>query len=154
TSIRFRNVTVAALVVCKNPATNFKVETTGGARKCQSMTRSRIESTSGRKPSLPAFPTPRLRLLSLVEMDEAMKRKSRTDNLDLFRKISGCIQIIAANFHNRQMENKITDEWRLMSLVIDRVCLVLYIVMNLIGNVLFIYNSPTLYDDRPSLGKT
>ncbi|KAL6724686.1 hypothetical protein Aduo_019551 [Ancylostoma duodenale] len=120
----------------------------------ESMTRSRIESTSGRKPSLPAFPTPRLRLLSLVEMDEAMKRKSRTDNLDLFRKISGCIQIIAANFHNRQMENKITDEWRLMSLVIDRVCLVLYIVMNLIGNVLFIYNSPTLYDDRPSLGKT
>lgn len=42
----------------------------------------------------------------------------------------------------------------MMSLVIDRVCLVLYIVMNLVGNVLFIYNSPTLYDDRPSLGKT
>ncbi|KIH47924.1 hypothetical protein ANCDUO_22011 [Ancylostoma duodenale] len=52
-----------------------------------------------------------LKLKPLVEpesvMDEAMKRKSRTDNLDLFRKISGCIQIIAANFHNRQMENKV-----------------------------------------------
>ncbi|KAK6760411.1 hypothetical protein RB195_021759 [Necator americanus] len=102
----------------------------------------------------PAFRTPRLRLLSLVEMDEAMKRRNRTDNLDLFRKISGSIQIIAANFHNRQMEDKITDEWRLMSLVIDRVCLVLYIVMNLVVNVLLFYNSPTLYDDRPSLGKT
>ncbi|KHJ98207.1 hypothetical protein OESDEN_01802 [Oesophagostomum dentatum] len=112
------------------------------------------EVSTKKKPSIPAFHTPRLRLLSLIEMDQAMKRRSHTDNLNLFRRISNCIQIIAANFHNRQMEDKITDEWRLMSLVIDRLCLILYLVLNLIGNVLFIYNSPTLFDDRPSLGKT
>uniref|UniRef100_A0A1I7XG74 Neur_chan_memb domain-containing protein n=1 Tax=Heterorhabditis bacteriophora TaxID=37862 RepID=A0A1I7XG74_HETBA len=87
-------------------------------------------------------------------MDETMKLRNETDNVDLFRKIAGNLQIIAANFHNRQMENKITDEWRLMSLVIDRVFLIIYLVFNLAGNVLFIYNSPTLYDNRPSLAKT
>ncbi|CAJ0609062.1 unnamed protein product [Cylicocyclus nassatus] len=106
------------------------------------------------KMSKRTFHTPRLRLLSLIEMDQAMKRKNRTANVDLLRKLAGSIKIIAANFHNRKMENKISDEWRLMSLVVDRVCLILYLVMNVIGNVLFIYNSPTLYDDRPSLGKT
>ncbi|CAD6187526.1 unnamed protein product [Caenorhabditis auriculariae] len=102
----------------------------------------------------PVFPTQRLRLLSLVQMDEALKRRCVADNLDLFRKIFGHLKIIAAHFHNQQLESRITDEWQLMSLVIDRVFLILYLVINITANILFFYNAPTLFDQRPSLTQT
>uniref|UniRef100_A0A8L8KB14 Acetylcholine receptor subunit alpha-type unc-63 n=1 Tax=Heligmosomoides polygyrus TaxID=6339 RepID=A0A8L8KB14_HELPZ len=111
------------------------------------------EEEKGHKEPSP-FCSPRLRLLSLVEMDEELKKRSRLDNLDLVKKISDNLQIIAASFHNLQMEDTISDEWRLMSLVIDRVFLLLYIVMNLCAIALFVYNSPTLYDTRPILANT
>ncbi|CAI4220809.1 unnamed protein product [Auanema sp. JU1783] len=113
----------------------------------------RLATSSQIKPDSPLIPPQRLRLLSLVQMDVALKQKNKIDNLSLFRIISGQLNIIAANFHNQQMEGKITDEWRLMSLVVDRLFLVIYLISNAVMNVWFIMNSPTLFDNRPALGQ-
>lgn len=107
------------------------------------------------------------------QLDVAIKNTYKADNLALFRSIAGNLHIIAANFHNQQMESKvnlklittattttiiilnfllqITDEWRLMSLVIDRLFLIIHLTVNMMVNVWFIYNSPTLFDNRPVL---
>lgn len=38
-----------------------------------------------------------------------------------------------------------------MSLVIDRIFLILFLAVSMAANIMFVYNSPTLFDDRPSL---
>ncbi|CAB3410329.1 unnamed protein product [Caenorhabditis bovis] len=104
--------------------------------------------------SSPILPPQRMRLLSLVQLDEALKQRCAADNVDLFRKISGHLRVISAHFHNIKMESKITDEWQLMSLVIDRIFLIIYIVINMVANIWFLYNAPTLFDQRPTLTQT
>lgn len=83
-------------------------------------------------------------------MDETFRNNGAADAHSLFQRISNSVQIIAAHFHNQNQESKvgmninkmipipffqITDEWRLMSLVIDRICLIIYFVLNLAANV-------------------
>uniref|UniRef100_A0A1I7T983 Neur_chan_memb domain-containing protein n=1 Tax=Caenorhabditis tropicalis TaxID=1561998 RepID=A0A1I7T983_9PELO len=126
-------------------------ETTTPRTGSVSVTASVTQKTPNPNNSSPVFPPQRLRLLSLVQMDEALKQRCAADNLDLFRKIAGHLKIISAHFHNQQMESKITEEWQLMSLVIDRIFLILFLAVSMAANIMFVYNSPTLFDDRPSL---
>lgn len=49
---------------------------------------------------------------------------------------------------------QITDEWRLMSLVIDRICLLVYFILNMIAISLFILQASSLFDSRQPLQRT
>lgn len=40
-----------------------------------------------------------------------------------------------------------------MALTIDRICLIIYLVLNLSATALFIYNSPVLFDSRMPISK-
>ncbi|CAJ0559181.1 unnamed protein product, partial [Mesorhabditis spiculigera] len=123
-------------------------------RKLRRMARRGRRVRSKRAPAAdtsPVFRSRRLRLLSLVEMDVSFRNRSAADAHSLIKQLSNSVQIIAAHFHNQSQESKITDEWRLMSLVIDRIFLIVYVLLNLGANVWFVLSVPTIFDDRPEL---
>ncbi|CAJ0944425.1 unnamed protein product, partial [Mesorhabditis belari] len=123
------------------------------ARKARRMARRgrRVRSKPPTNDQSPIFQSKRLRLLSLVEMDETFRNKSAADAHSLFKRLSNAVQIIAAHFHNQNQESKITDEWRLMSLVIDRICLIIYLILNVAATIWFLLSCPTFFDERPEL---
>ncbi|VDK43963.1 unnamed protein product [Anisakis simplex] len=49
---------------------------------------------------------------------------------------------------------RITDEWRLMSLVIDRICLIIYFVLNVVAILSFFLQAQFLFDTREPLQRT
>ncbi|KHN74860.1 Acetylcholine receptor subunit alpha-type unc-38 [Toxocara canis] len=108
-------------------------------------------------PSLNLPVSPRMRLLSLSEVqvtEQKLLSAEKGAHMQLFRDMAANVAVIAANFHNTVLQDKITDEWRLMSLVIDRICLVVYFVLNMIAISLFILQAPSLFDARQPLQRT
>ncbi|VDK74300.1 unnamed protein product [Anisakis simplex] len=49
---------------------------------------------------------------------------------------------------------EITDEWRLMSLVIDRICLIISFVLNVVAILSFFLQAQSLFDTREPLQRT
>uniref|UniRef100_F1L897 Acetylcholine receptor subunit alpha-type unc-38 n=1 Tax=Ascaris suum TaxID=6253 RepID=F1L897_ASCSU len=113
-----------------------------------------------RKYTLPTLNMPvssRMRLLSLSEVQVAEQKLLSVEkgaHTQLFRDIAANVAVIAANFHNTVLQDKITDEWRLMSLVIDRICLLVYFVLNMVAISLFILQASSLFDARQPLQRT
>ncbi|MFH4973812.1 hypothetical protein AB6A40_000521 [Gnathostoma spinigerum] len=93
----------------------------------------------------------RRRLLSLVEVEDVHHRllsPPKTVHAKIIHDMAANVAVIAATFKANEMESIITDEWRLMSLVIDRIFAWIYLILNLVSILLFIFKSQALFDTR------
>jgi len=115
-----------------------------------------IDGNSNQLDGTPAqFGCSRLRLLSLVEelQTKATNVQAGT-HLALFRRMACNVALIGATFAKVELEGKVVNEWRLMSLVIDRLCLIAYLTLNIIATTMVILQSPALFDQRRALSRT
>ncbi|KJH46086.1 Neurotransmitter-gated ion-channel transmembrane region [Dictyocaulus viviparus] len=65
---------------------------------------------------------------------------------DLIRRMIDNVSFIADHFRAMKKEDKISSDWSYVANVIDRLVLIVFTFVNLVGTVLIIQNSPLLFD--------
>ncbi|VDO75432.1 unnamed protein product [Heligmosomoides polygyrus] len=65
---------------------------------------------------------------------------------DLIRRMIDNVSFIADHFRAMKKEDKISSDWSYVANVIDRLVLIIFTFVNVIGTVLIIQNSPMLFD--------
>ncbi|CAI4233167.1 unnamed protein product [Auanema sp. JU1783] len=67
---------------------------------------------------------------------------------DLIRRMIDNIGFIADHFRAIKKEDKISSDWSYVANVIDRLVLIVFLAVNVIGTILIVWNSPVFFDDR------
>ncbi|CAJ0590969.1 unnamed protein product [Cylicocyclus nassatus] len=65
---------------------------------------------------------------------------------DLIRRMIDNVSFIADHFRAMKKEDKISSDWSYVANVIDRLVLIIFTTVNLVGTILIIRNSPILFD--------
>ncbi|KAJ1373025.1 Dihydropyrimidine dehydrogenase [NADP(+)] [Parelaphostrongylus tenuis] len=65
---------------------------------------------------------------------------------DLIRRMIDNVSFIADHFRAMKKEDKISSDWSYVANVIDRLVLIVFTFVNLVGTILIIQNSPMLFD--------
>ncbi|VDL69278.1 unnamed protein product [Nippostrongylus brasiliensis] len=65
---------------------------------------------------------------------------------DLIRRMIDNVSFIADHFRAMKKEDKISSDWSYVANVIDRLVLIIFTFVNIVGTVLIIQNSPMLFD--------
>uniref|UniRef100_A0A8R1XNM4 Uncharacterized protein n=1 Tax=Onchocerca volvulus TaxID=6282 RepID=A0A8R1XNM4_ONCVO len=61
------------------------------------------------------------------------------------------VTFIANHFKNNEKDRQVIEDWKYMSMVIDRIFLILFILACVIGSVIIILRAPTIYDKTTAL---
>nr|AFY08300.1 nicotinic acetylcholine receptor alpha subunit 8 [Oesophagostomum dentatum] len=109
---------------------------------------------SSRRPS-PYF----LTVPSTINEDDSKKTRGELNKMrlsqlahlrglhpDLIRRMIDNVSFIADHFRAMKKEDKISSDWSYVANVIDRLVLIIFTFVNLVGTVLIIQNSPMLFD--------
>uniref|UniRef100_A0A1I7Z5B1 Neur_chan_memb domain-containing protein n=1 Tax=Steinernema glaseri TaxID=37863 RepID=A0A1I7Z5B1_9BILA len=70
---------------------------------------------------------------------------------DLIRRMIDNVAFIADHFRAQSKEGKVSEDWSYVAMVIDRLMLIIFTVVNIVGTTMIITQSPTLYDFRPPM---
>ncbi|KAL3089440.1 hypothetical protein niasHT_020864 [Heterodera trifolii] len=62
------------------------------------------------------------------------------------------VTFIAEHFRREEEDQQIIEDWKYVSVVLDRIFLITFTVVCLLGCVLIIFRAPTIYDRTPALG--
>ncbi|KAK0408386.1 hypothetical protein QR680_003923 [Steinernema hermaphroditum] len=94
--------------------------------------------------------------LNVAQMVDGQMRLSQLAQLrgmhpDLIRRMIDNVAFIADHFRAESKEGKVSEDWSYVAMVIDRLMLIIFTFVNLIGTALIITQSPTLYDFRPPM---
>ncbi|VDK18642.1 unnamed protein product [Anisakis simplex] len=110
-----------------------------------------ITNITARRPS-PYF-------LSVAQLIDGQMRLSQLAQLrgmhpDLIRRMLDNIAFISDHFRGLKKEDKISEDWSYVSMVIDRLMLILFSTVNVVGTFVILLQSPSFYDTRPALTNT
>ncbi|KAL1226707.1 Acetylcholine receptor subunit alpha-like [Trichinella spiralis] len=64
----------------------------------------------------------------------------------LLQKLIANVNFIAAHIAMLEYDQRLSDEWSYVASVVDRVFMILFSVVNLLGTIVFVAQSPILYD--------
>nr|AUO38744.1 nicotinic acetylcholine receptor alpha subunit 8 [Ascaris suum] len=70
---------------------------------------------------------------------------------DLIRRMIDNISFISDHFRALKKEDKVSEDWSYVSMVIDRLMLILFSTVNVVGTFVILLQSPTFYDTRPPM---
>uniref|UniRef100_A0A183CBU1 Nicotinic acetylcholine receptor alpha subunit n=1 Tax=Globodera pallida TaxID=36090 RepID=A0A183CBU1_GLOPA len=62
------------------------------------------------------------------------------------------VTFIAEHFRREEDDQQVIEDWKYVSVVLDRIFLITFTVVCLLGCVLIIFRAPTIYDRTPALG--
>ena len=63
------------------------------------------------------------------------------------------VTFIAEHFRREEEDQQVIEDWKYVSVVLDRIFLITFTVVCFLGCVLIIFRAPTIYDRTPALGK-
>lgn len=95
-------------------------------------------------------------ILSVASMMHSETRLSQLAQLrgmhpDVIRRMIDNVAFIADHFRAQKKEQKISEEWSYVAMVIDRLLLIIFTLGNLIGTFIIIFSSPVIFDTREPL---
>ncbi|PIC17286.1 hypothetical protein B9Z55_023582 [Caenorhabditis nigoni] len=70
---------------------------------------------------------------------------------DLIRNMIQNVEFIAEYFNSLKKEDKISEDWSYVANVIDRIFLIIFSIMNVVGTWVILFNSPAMFDNRTPL---
>lgn len=70
---------------------------------------------------------------------------------DLIRNMIQNVEFIAEYFNSLKKEDKVSEDWSYVANVIDRIFLIIFSIMNVVGTWVILLNSPALFDNRTPL---
>lgn len=70
---------------------------------------------------------------------------------DLIRNMIQNVEFIAEYFNSLKKEDKISEDWSYVANVIDRIFLIIFSIMNVVGTWVILLNSPAMFDNRTPL---
>ncbi|CAP34909.2 Protein CBR-ACR-8 [Caenorhabditis briggsae] len=70
---------------------------------------------------------------------------------DLIRNMIQNVEFIAEYFNSLKKEDKISEDWSYVANVIDRIFLIIFSIMNVVGTWVILINSPAMFDNRTPL---
>uniref|UniRef100_A0A914PXR1 Uncharacterized protein n=3 Tax=Panagrolaimus TaxID=55784 RepID=A0A914PXR1_9BILA len=95
-------------------------------------------------------------ILSVASMMHSETRLSQLAQLrgmhpDVIRRMIDNVAFIADHFRAQKKEQKISEEWSYVAMIIDRLLLIIFTLGNLIGTFIIIFSSPVIFDTREPL---
>uniref|UniRef100_A0AC35FRP6 Neurotransmitter-gated ion-channel transmembrane domain-containing protein n=1 Tax=Panagrolaimus sp. PS1159 TaxID=55785 RepID=A0AC35FRP6_9BILA len=95
-------------------------------------------------------------ILSVASMMHSETRLSQLAQLrgmhsDVIRRMIDNVAFIADHFRAQKKEQKISEEWSYVAMIIDRLLLIIFTIGNLIGTFIIIFSSPVIFDTREPL---
>uniref|UniRef100_A0AC34F3F2 Uncharacterized protein n=1 Tax=Panagrolaimus sp. ES5 TaxID=591445 RepID=A0AC34F3F2_9BILA len=95
-------------------------------------------------------------ILSVASMMHSETRLSQLAQLrgmhpDVIRRMIDNVAFIADHFRAQKKEQKISEEWSYVAMIIDRLLLIIFTIGNMVGTFIIIFSSPVIFDTREPL---
>ncbi|MCP9264964.1 Acetylcholine receptor subunit alpha-like [Dirofilaria immitis] len=94
--------------------------------------------------------------LSINNLIDGQMRLSQLAQLrgmhpDLIRRMIDNVSFIADHFRAMKKDDQVSEDWCYVSMVLDRLMLMIFSVINIFGTLIILLQSPVLYDSRPPM---
>nr|CDP97556.1 BMA-ACR-8 [Brugia malayi] len=94
--------------------------------------------------------------LSISNLIDGQMRLSQLAQLrgmhpDLIRRMIDNVSFIADHFRAMKKDDQVSEDWCYISMVLDRLMLMIFSVINVCGTLIILLQSPVLYDSRPPM---
>ncbi|VDK65994.1 unnamed protein product [Onchocerca ochengi] len=94
--------------------------------------------------------------LSISNLIDGQMRLSQLAQLrgmhpDLIRRMIDNVSFIADHFRAMKKDDQVSEDWSYVSMVLDRLMLMIFSVINIFGTLIILLQSPVLYDSRPPM---
>ena len=70
---------------------------------------------------------------------------------DIIRRMIDNVAFIADHFRAKRKRDKVAEEWCYVAMVIDRILLIIFSIINIIGAALILTQAPSIFDTREPL---
>ncbi|KAL3094948.1 hypothetical protein niasHT_021216 [Heterodera trifolii] len=84
------------------------------------------------------------------KLEKVLAERIDYEDPNAIERVRDCGRI--SHFRREEEDQQIIEDWKYVSVVLDRIFLITFTVVCLLGCVLIIFRAPTIYDRTPALG--